>query len=151
MGNKRQKSLEQLLKRPSINLEDLLDLDNILNRARSGDPALISFLSQPSTIHELLTLLTRTYSCKEKSIRQIPLIFSIFDFLLCRYPFLSCELLVLNSTGCAELLATDHSLLEVIWSHLAAMPKIDAHSMSYITRFLGSMLAKNPRTVCVYR
>lgn len=71
MGNKKQKSIEQLLKRPSVNIEDLLDLDSVLTRARGGDPTLLSYLSQPSTIHELLSVITRPYTCREKGIRYL--------------------------------------------------------------------------------
>lgn len=60
---------------------------------------------------------------------------------------MSCELLVLISASCIDALATDFGLLEVIWSYLASVPKIESPIMVYITRILSSMLSISPKIV----
>lgn len=70
MGNKRAKALDSVLKKGNLKLDDLLEHELVLSRARGeADPVLAAFLRRPETLHDLLTRMVEPYETYEKSIR----------------------------------------------------------------------------------
>lgn len=69
MGNKKPKSLDSVLKKPKVTLEEVLDVDSILNKARTGDLALLHYLQNPDILSALLTKLVETADSPERILR----------------------------------------------------------------------------------
>lgn len=69
MGNKKPKSLDAVLKKPKVSLDEVMDVDSILNKARTGDPALQQYLQNSDILLELLSKLVETAESPERTLR----------------------------------------------------------------------------------
>ncbi len=77
MVNKKLKTIDSVLKRSNVQLDDLLDLDCVISKARANDSQLMHYLRRPEILHQLLFKLTKTYDRQEKSLRYYFLL--LFD------------------------------------------------------------------------
>lgn len=71
MGNKKLKSLEAVLKKPKVSVEEVMDVDSILNKARTGDVALQEYLQNPDILMELLSKLVETADNLGRTLRYL--------------------------------------------------------------------------------
>jgi len=69
MGNKRPKSLEALLKRPGVGLDEVLEVESVLSKARTGDATVQGYFGRGEVLHGLLSRLVQGYDSAEKAMR----------------------------------------------------------------------------------
>lgn len=71
MGNKKGKSIDVALRKPKVSLEEILDYDSVISKARTGDQLLLQFLSSPENLHGMLLKIIDRYESPEKALRYI--------------------------------------------------------------------------------
>lgn len=69
MGHKKAKTLEAILKKPNVTLEEVLDCESIIQKCRVQDELLLKYLRQTDHIHELLSAIVTTVDSPEKAIK----------------------------------------------------------------------------------
>lgn len=132
MGNKKHKTIDAVLRKPQFTLEEVLDVESVLVKARGGDPALLTYLSSPAVLHKMLGKIIESYDTLEKSLK---------------YPFVCCELLIIQTELLVEAISLDCTFLEQIWVYLQTHEKVDPQILVHITRVLAACLSHNPKIV----
>ena len=69
MGNRKLKSIDLALKKPKITLEEVLEYESIIFKAKSGDSALIQFLSSQEHILTMIQMVIAEYDTAEKALK----------------------------------------------------------------------------------
>lgn len=69
MGNKKLKSIDLALKKPKITLEEVLEYESIIYKAKAGDLTLIQFLSSRDHILTMIHMIIAEYDSAEKALK----------------------------------------------------------------------------------
>lgn len=69
MGNKKPKTIEVVLKKANVTLDEVLDVETVMGKAKTGDTHLLEFLGTTANVHGLFQRIVRSYSSHEKAIR----------------------------------------------------------------------------------
>lgn len=147
MGHKKVKTIEALLKKPNLTVEDVLDFDSVLQKAKNREEPLMDYLSRSDHIHELLNRIVKPNGNAEKNLKYYWAKMLSFIKVLFRYPFIASELLNCISEDFFDYLEADLEGLDVFWKFLGNPGELDPNLTIYLAKTLMLVLLKRPKTV----
>ncbi|XP_053478414.1 serine/threonine-protein phosphatase 6 regulatory subunit 2 isoform X1 [Ictalurus furcatus] len=132
--------VEKLLEKDDVTLTELLDEDDVLQECKAQNQRLLLFLTQDSSLQELLSLITHEPpSDREEKLRY-------------KYANMACELLTCDVSVINDKVGGDDSLLNMLYSFLEQDPPLNPLLASFFSKTFGSLISrKTEQTISFLR
>lgn len=124
--------LEALLEKDEVSLEEVLDQDDLLQEAKSGNEKVVNFLAQTKEVRKLLEFTTSPVPDDDPTID---------DRRRFKYPYISCELLVSDIPMLYTTLV-EPGLLHQLFSFLEQPPPLPSSLSLFFVRVLQTLYSK---------
>ncbi|KAF4091886.1 hypothetical protein AMELA_G00042120 [Ameiurus melas] len=122
--------VEKLLEKDDVTLTELLDEDDVLQECKAQNQRLLLFLTQDSSLQELLSLIIREPpSDREEKLRY-------------KYANMACELLTCDVSVINDKVGGDDSLLNMLYSFLEQDPPLNPLLASFFSKTFGSLISR---------
>ncbi|KAI7900933.1 SIT4 phosphatase-associated protein-domain-containing protein [Cokeromyces recurvatus] len=133
-------TLDSLLDKDDVTLEDILEEEDILQEAKTMNPKLVNFLSKPEIIKALLNYIVSNDLEENKRFK---------------YPFLASEIIACEIQSIIEAIVIEHKqdLLVPFWSYLdqpSTTEGLDSLQASYFCKTIGVLLSKYPSELMTF-
>lgn len=127
--------VEKLLEREDVTLQELLDEEDVLQECKAQNQRLLLFLTQDSSILELLNLITHEPPTdREEKLRY-------------KYANVACELLTCDVSLINDKVGGDESLLNTLYNFLEQTPPINPLLASFFSKTVGTLISRKTEQV----
>ncbi|XP_060779146.1 serine/threonine-protein phosphatase 6 regulatory subunit 2 isoform X2 [Neoarius graeffei] len=132
--------VEKLLEKEDVTLTELLDEDDVLQECKAQNQRLLVFLTQDSSLQELISLITHEPpSDREEKLRY-------------KYANTACELLTCDVSVINDKVGGDDSLLNTLYSFLEQEPPLNPLLASFFSKTFGNLISrKTEQTISFLR
>lgn len=122
--------VEKLLEKEDVTLQELLDEEDVLQECKAQNQRLLLFLTQDSSMLELLNLITHEPPTdREEKLRY-------------KYANVACELLTCDVSIINDKVGGDESLLNTIYNFLEQTPPLNPLLASFFSKTVGNLIAR---------
>uniref|UniRef100_A0A3B1IN68 Protein phosphatase 6 regulatory subunit 2 n=1 Tax=Astyanax mexicanus TaxID=7994 RepID=A0A3B1IN68_ASTMX len=122
--------VEKLLEKEDVTLKELLDEDDVLQECKAQNQRLLLFLSQDSSLLELISLITHEPpSDREEKLRY-------------KHANTACELLTCDVAIINDKVGGDDCLLNTLYSFLEQNPPLNPLLASFFSKTFGSLISR---------
>ncbi|KAA0715199.1 Serine/threonine-protein phosphatase 6 regulatory subunit 2 SAPS domain family member 2 [Triplophysa tibetana] len=127
--------VEKLLEKEDLTLQELLDEEDVLQECKSQNQRLLLFLTQDSSILELLNLITHEPPTdREEKMRY-------------KYANVACELLTCDVSLINDKVGGDQSLLNTLYNFIEQTPPINPLLASFFSKTVGTLISRKTEQV----
>lgn len=127
--------VEKLLEKEDLTLLELLDEDDVLQECKAQNQRLLLFLTQDSSILELVNLITHEPPAdREEKLRY-------------KYANVACELLTCDVSLINDKVGGDESLLNTLYSFLEQKPPLNPLLASFFSKAIGNLITHKAEQV----
>uniref|UniRef100_A0A8B9HBI6 Protein phosphatase 6, regulatory subunit 2b n=1 Tax=Astyanax mexicanus TaxID=7994 RepID=A0A8B9HBI6_ASTMX len=127
--------VEKLLEKEDVTLKELLDEDDVLQECKAQNQRLLLFLSQDSSLLELISLITHEPpSDREEKLRY-------------KHANTACELLTCDVAIINDKVGGDDCLLNTLYSFLEQNPPLNPLLASFFSKTFGSLISRKTEQV----
>uniref|UniRef100_A0AAR2L4D2 Serine/threonine-protein phosphatase 6 regulatory subunit 2 n=1 Tax=Pygocentrus nattereri TaxID=42514 RepID=A0AAR2L4D2_PYGNA len=132
--------VEKLLEKEDVTLKELLDEDDVLQECKAQNQRLLLFLTQDSSLLELISLITHEPPTdREEKLRY-------------KYANTACELLTCDVSIINDKVGGDDSFLNALYSFVEQDPPLNPLLASFFSKTFGSLISrKTEQTISFLR
>ncbi|KAI1296809.1 Serine/threonine-protein phosphatase 6 regulatory subunit 3 [Halotydeus destructor] len=129
--------IDNLLDKEDITLTELLEEDDVIQECKSQNLKLMSFLTKPEILDELVTLIiTEPGDDTEEKSRY-------------KYANIACELLTSDVPSVNDALVLEKSLLDKLFGYLKTDEPLNPLLASFFSKTVGLLVVRRPSEVCL--
>lgn len=127
--------VEKLLEKEDVTLQELLDEDDLLQECKAQNQRLLVFLTQDSSMLELINLITHEPPTdQEEKLRY-------------KYANTACELLTCDVSLINDRMGGDESLLNTLYNFLEQTPPMNPLLASFFSKTIGNLISRKTEQV----
>lgn len=127
--------VEKLLEKEDVTLQELLDEDDVLQECKAQNQRLLVFLTQDSSMLELINLITHEPPTdQEEKLRY-------------KYANTACELLTCDVSLINDRMGGDESLLNTLYNFLEQTPPMNPLLASFFSKTIGNLISRKTEQV----
>ena len=134
-------AIDTLLDKPDVTLEEILGEDDLLQECKAHNTKLIEYLRDPNILAKLLNYIIADEQVDDKA--KFKLLYLLpWCWLLCRYSYVSCEVLSCEIWSICETVVQNRDLLLNFWKFLDRPSPLNPLQASYFTKVNEQFLEK---------
>ncbi|CAI5740167.1 unnamed protein product [Peronospora destructor] len=128
--------LNDLLEKDDFTLEQVLQEDELVQEVKTRNAKLIDFLSQESTVHQLVEYVVRSPEDKFDDLRTL------------KYPYMSCEVICCDISSITDTLVTalDGKIVDALFEFLYELDELlDPRLAGYFEKIVMMLMVRKPQ------